>query len=171
MTARQAELLPPEFPAVGSAPEKRPKGSRPDPEELFAAQCRQFRLPTAQREYRFAKPIGRQWRFDFAFLDFHLAVEIEGFVVRSIWAAELFGGAPVIQGDRVTNVLEVKRMTVAMGGHATITGLREDCEKYNTAAMLGWTVLRFEQGAIKPQHAIEMTQRVLAARGWKVGGA
>ena len=165
MISHQADLLPAEFVPAETLP-KAPRGSKPDPNELFAAQCRQFRLPTVQREFYFAKSIGRRWRFDFAFLDFHLAVEVEGIVVRSLWAAELAGGTPREAAGRITNVLKVERLVVAMGGHATITGLREDCEKYNTAAMLGWTVLRFEQAAIKPQHAINMTQRVLAARGW-----
>src|SRR5690606_36413844 len=95
------------------------------------------------REYRFARESGRQWRFDFAWPVVQVAVEIEGLVVRKV------GG-----------------QTVLSGRHANIAGFREDCEKYNTAALLGWTVLRFEQSQVKSGRAIDMTLRVLTAAGW-----
>lgn len=114
-------------------------------EDEFAFQVRARQLPEAAREWRFAKSIGRQWRFDFAFLSpYMIAVEVEGLVVRKI------------NGQVMT-----------MGRHASITGLREDMRKYNTAALLGWTVLRFEQKMISSGEAIETTMRLLAARGWR----
>jgi very-short-patch-repair endonuclease len=160
----QAELLAPEFTPSDPPPAKRAKL---DPEDLFAAQCRSYRLPRVEQQHYFAKCIGRRWRFDFAFPDYKLAVEIEGLVVRRVWSAELQGGGPVTIKGYVANVTKCEAMTVAMGRHATITGFREDTQKYNTAAMLGWTVIRFLQNDVKPGHAIEMTQRVLAAKGWK----
>lgn len=160
----QADLLPPEFTPTEPVTASRKKT---DPEELFAAQCRAYRLPAVEQQYRFAKAVGRQWRFDFAFPEYHLAVEIEGLIVMRVWAAKLIGPGPIAANGRVVNVSEVKPTTVTMGRHATITGMREDCDKYNTAAMLGWTVLRFEQKAIKPGDAVNMTMRVLAAKGWK----
>lgn len=114
------------------------------PVDLFAKQCRDRGLPEHSREWMFAKSIGRRWLFDFAFLEpWKLAVEIEGLVVM-----------------RVHGELVVK------GRHASITGFREDCVKYASAALLGWTVLRFEQSQVKAGDAIEYTMRVLAARGW-----
>jgi hypothetical protein len=160
---RQAELLQPDFVPSDPAPRKRAKL---EPKDLFAAQCRSYRLPPFVQELVFAKAIGRRWRFDFAFPDYMLAMEIEGLVVRQVWSAELQGGGPVKVGSYVANVTNCERMTVAMGRHATITGFREDAEKYNSAAMLGWTVIRFLQNDIKPGHAIDMTQRVLAKKGW-----
>jgi hypothetical protein len=101
------------------------------------------------RQLLFAKEAtGRLWRFDFCFPDYWLAVEIEGLAVQRLH-------------DKNGPVLVVR------GRHASITGIREDMLKYNTAALLGWTVLRFEQVAVRPRDAIEMTMRVLAARGWK----
>ena len=44
-----------------------------------------------------------------------------------------------------------------------------DYQKLRRAALLGWSVLRFLQTDVKPEHAIHMTQRVLAARGWQRG--
>jgi very-short-patch-repair endonuclease len=127
-------------------PKRRKRGDpRKDPSELFAFECDRQLLPKPAREHRFAKKIGRQWRFDFAFLKFKLAVEIEGLVVRKI------GGE-----------------TVVTGRHATISGFREDCEKYATAtAVFGWSVLRFEQGQVRNGYALDMTKRALALRGWK----
>lgn len=47
-----------------------------DLEETFALQVRALRLPEPVREYRFAPP--RRFRFDFAFQDERVAVEIDG---------------------------------------------------------------------------------------------
>ncbi len=141
ITRKQLGLLPSEWPEFEPL---EPAAKKASPEDLFAAQCRQYRLPAVEPQYRFAKAIGRQWRFDFAFVDYKLAVEIEGLVVMRL-AGEL----------------------VVRGRHASIKGIKDDMEKYNTAALLGWTVLRFEQQAVKPERAIHMTQRVLAARGWQ----
>jgi len=118
-------------------------------EDVFAAQCAAHHLPPVVRQLLFAKETtGRMWRFDFAFRDYWLAVEIEGLAVQRMH-------------DKSGPVLVVR------GRHASIVGIREDMLKYNTAALLGWTVLRFEQVAVRPRHALEMTMRVLAARGWK----
>lgn len=62
------------------------------------------------KEHKVAKC--RQWRFDYAFPDKKIAVELEG-------------------------------GTFTGGRHTTGTGYRGDCIKYNCAASLGWTVLRF----------------------------
>ncbi|HYE70670.1 MAG TPA: hypothetical protein VD932_04015 [Aquabacterium sp.] len=120
-------------------------------EDIFATQCETHRLPQFVRQLRFAQRIGRQWQFDFAFPRFMLAAEVEGLVVRQLWDKPVGG----------------KRVQVVYGRHATISGFLEDCVKYNTAAMLGWTVLRFGQQQVKSGEAIEMTMNVLAARGWQ----
>jgi very-short-patch-repair endonuclease len=116
------------------------------PEDVFAAHCRRFMLPPFEQQLRFAKHIGRQWRFDFAWPQYWLAVELDGVNVRRI------GGQLVVSGR-----------------HASIEGIRGDHEKINTAILLGWSVLRFLQTDVKPQLAIETTMRVLAARGWQCG--
>lgn len=125
----------------------RKKSSRSTQEDEFAFQCRAFKLPEPARDHRFALELGRQWRFDFAFVREKLAVEIEGvvFVMATV------GGS--------------KRL-VSMGRHTHPDGFREDCRKYAAAAQLGWTLLRFEAAQVGTGEAIELTQRVLAARGW-----
>lgn len=45
-------------------------------EELMALHIRCAKLPTPEREYRFAAP--RRWRFDFAWPDRMIALETEG---------------------------------------------------------------------------------------------
>jgi len=85
-------------------------------------------LPLPEREYRFAPP--RRWRFDFAWSDRKLAVEVEG----GIWVR---------------------------GRHNRGAGFARDCEKYNTAALLGWWVLRFTPGMIRNGAAIESIIEVL----------
>lgn len=140
------ELFAPDV-LVAGAPRKK-RGQRRTAEDEFELQCRANGLPAPAREWRFAKSIGRQWRFDFAFIDQLLAVEIEGIVV----AMATVGG---------------KRRMVSMGRHAHADGFREDCRKYASAAMLGWTVLRFDPQMVKKREAIEMTMRVLHAKGWR----
>lgn len=47
------------------------------------------------------------------------------------------------------------------GRHQTVAGVRADCEKYNTAALMGWTVLRFP--ATDRKFASEWVNTVKAA--------
>jgi very-short-patch-repair endonuclease len=74
----------------------------------------------------------RRWRFDFAFIDHKLAVEVEGIV----------GGS------------EKSR-------HTTWTGYTADCIKYSEAAVLGWRLIRVTQEMIKSGMAIELIERAL----------
>jgi very-short-patch-repair endonuclease len=107
--------------------------------QAFADQVAARGLPEPERELAFAAELGRRWRFDFAWPAHKVALEIEGLVVM-----------------RVNGELQVK------GRHASITGFKEDCEKYAWAAVLGWRVLRFEQSQVKSKFAVEMLVRVLA---------
>jgi hypothetical protein len=123
---------------------------RPDMADLFFDQCKARRLPVPVRELMFAKIIKRRWKFDFAWhqekpYPWKLAVEIEGLTMR--------------RGD--------DGQWIMGGRHASIAGFREDCVKYNTAALLGWTVLRFEQTQVRSEYAIETIIRMLIRLGWK----
>jgi hypothetical protein len=118
--------------------------------EKFEGQIRESHLPPYVKELPFAKQLGRLWKFDFAFgwpNPWRVAVEIEGLVMR-----------------------QDKDGSWQIGGrHGNIAGFEEDCIKYNTAALLGWTVLRFtgSQVRAKSGYAIAMTQRILYSRGWR----
>jgi very-short-patch-repair endonuclease len=107
--------------------------------ELFARQCEQRALPAFEREFVFANSIGRRWRFDFAWPQYRLALEIEGLVVMRI------GG-----------------QLICKGRHASIGGFKDDCEKYAWATVLGWRVMRFETSQVKDKTAIDMAVRALA---------
>lgn len=78
------------------------------------------------RQFMFDPTGKRKWRFDFAWPDIKVAVEYEGLVMR-----------------KVNGVWQVG------GGHATITGMREDMIKYNAAALLGWRVFRYERELVR----------------------
>ena len=47
------------------------------------------------------------------------------------------------------------------GRHVRGKGFENDCEKYDCAAMMGWTVLRFTRGMIESGEAIEMIKLAL----------
>ncbi len=118
-------------------------------EDLFGVQCRMAGLPPVVRGLMFAKEeTGRQWKFDYAFLDFKLAIEIEGLCVMRR-CAKCY-----------------PKQFIVTGRHATPGGFKEDCVKYNTASRLGWRLLRFEQRLVAPRHAINETITTLAAFGW-----
>lgn len=94
-----------------------------DSAELFAAQWRVFcqDAPAPLPEYRFCD---RKWRFDFAWTEQRLAVEIDG------------GRHMVRHGAKGT----------AVGGrHNTDT----DHEKLNRAAIDGWRIMRFSKQKLK----------------------
>lgn len=107
---------------------------------LFESHITQRELPAFEREFAFANTIGRRWRFDFAWPQHRLAVEIEGLVVMRI------GGELVCKGR-----------------HASIGGFKDDCEKYAWAAVFGWRVMRFEQSQVRDRTAIDMLVRAIAS--------
>lgn len=98
-------------------------------EEEFALHCRAYGL-TPVREYRFTPT--RKFKFDFAWPDLMLAVEIEG--------GTRFGRSRHSRGD----------------------GFERDCVKYNLAALEGWKVLRFTTQMVHSGEAINTVREVLA---------
>ena len=70
-------------------------------------------LPPYVTEHKFHDK--RRWRFDFAWPEYFLGMEIDG----AVW-----------QGGR----------------HVTGAGFTKDCEKFNAATVLGWSVLRYPSG-------------------------
>ncbi|MEP7314261.1 MAG: hypothetical protein ABI859_16880 [Pseudomonadota bacterium] len=123
---------------------RRVPGEKISAEDLFALQCERDGLPKPVRQAQFALKLGRKWAADFCWHEHRVIVEVEGLVVRRL-AGQI----------------------VVTGRHASIGGIKGDMEKYNTAAILGWHVLRFEQGMVKSRAAIEVTKAMLSARGWK----
>lgn len=96
----------------------------------FDKQCRAIGLPTPIAEYRF-HPV-RKWRFDWAFVNEHLAVEIDGGVFMP-------GG----------------------GKHNRGPGFRKDTEKYAEAMIHGWRVLKVLPEHITKGQALMWIQQIL----------
>mgnify|MGYP003804436863 FL=1 len=86
-------------------------------------------------EYAFAKP--RRWRFDAAFPQVLVAVEVEG----AVWT---------------------------YGRHTRASGFLRDKEKYNTAALAGWCVLRYTWEEITSGEFIEQVENAITSRMFKV---
>lgn len=102
-------------------------------EETFARDLRAYRVDKLfQREYRFSQD--REWRFDFAYVDQKIAIEIEG--------GTKYGKSRHSRGE----------------------GFKADCEKYNTAALLGWAVYRFTTDMVTRGEAIDFVRSLLANR-------
>ena len=86
-------------------------------------------VPHPIREFRWHHT--RQWRFDFAWPQLRLALEVEG----GTWMPK--------------------------GRHTTGAGFEADCEKYNAAAISGWRVLRVTGGMVRSGHALTILERAL----------
>ena len=61
--------------------------------------------------------------------------------------------------------LEVEGGIYNHGRHTRPKGYENDCQKYNTAAMDGWVVLRFTGGMIKDGTAINTLKQCLNKEG------
>ena len=98
---------------------------------VFMWLCKEWGLPAPTREYRFAPP--RRWRFDLAWPDRKVAVEIEGVFYR---------------GGRKSR-------------HQTGTGYAADLDKYNVATAEGWRLYRFTPKQSRSLTNIEMLAKEL----------
>jgi hypothetical protein len=115
------------MPKRAKGPEAIPKALS-EGEEEFAWLCKLHRL-YPEREHIFC--LDRKWRFDFAWPEQKIAVEIEG--------GTLFGKSRHSRGQ----------------------GFVSDCRKYNTAALMGWRVLRFTTEMVKSGCAIDSVMEVI----------
>lgn len=107
-----------------------------------------------QREYQFHPT--RRWRFDFADPQAKIAVECEGGVYGF--------KCPKCGGTGAGGQCKSCRGTgKAFGRHSRATGLENDAEKYNRAAIMGWRVLRFTTRQLKqqPLQCVELIQEAL----------
>lgn len=70
----------------------------------------------------------------------------------------------VVFGRQVA--VEIEGGTYTGGRHVRGSGFAGDCEKYNEAQRLGWTVLRFPSQQVKTGEAIRYVEQFLgSARG------
>jgi len=93
-------------------------------------QCQLLGLPRPVAEHRFHPT--RRWRFDWAFVDERIAIEIEG-------------GVFLADGGR----------------HSRGAGFRNDTEKYAEAAIAGWRIIRVLPEHVTQGQAVEWIRRAL----------
>jgi hypothetical protein len=116
-------------------------------QERFGFDCQQLRLPTVTAQFELVKtlqeprkdrrPVPRVWRFDYAFVEQQVIVEIDGGVWRP-------GG----------------------GAHSHPVDITRNMTKRNDAALAGFVLLSFTPAEVFAGHAVEFTMRVLVSRGW-----
>jgi len=86
------------------------------------------KLPEPELELRFHP--SRRWRFDYAWPDYRVALELEG----GAWVR---------------------------GRHTRGKGFLNDCEKYNSAVMLGWKLVRIPTDWVGTGYIVEVLQELL----------
>ena len=99
-------------------------------EKIFIQSCPQLGIPEPVQEHKFSET--RKFKFDFAFLPYKIALEVEG----GIWVK---GGM----------------------GHSHPIGIVRDMEKYNLAASLGWRVLRIQPSQLLKTETFELIKRTM----------
>lgn len=102
---------------------------------VFKAYIRQELKMELVKEYRF-HPV-RRWRFDYAFPELKVAIEVEG----AVWTK---------------------------GRHTRGAGYIKDMEKYNTAAMMGWTVIRVTPQQKFKEETLQMIKQAIISK--KIAG-
>jgi hypothetical protein len=120
---------------------------------LIERQFEQRGVPRPAKEYRFAQAAGRQWRFDYCWPDYTVALEVEGGAFSNP-AVDVDSGKQVYLGGR----------------HSRGRSFMNDIEKYNFAALRGWLLLRCTHDTIKSRRAVEDVIAALVIRGWEDKG-
>lgn len=115
-------------------------------ERLLAHHIELEGLPAPDTQHRFAREEGRQFRFDFAWPDRKLAVEVDG-------------GKWLLRRSR-----KMGGRLVPVGSHSR----REDLRRANLAVRLGWSVLRYTPDMVFKGEAIRELKAILN-RGEPVG--
>lgn len=115
---------------TGKKPEKPArKGLRSKLEESLVEQLLRIDLPDFVSDYRWHST--RQWKWDIAFIDQRIAIEVDG--------ARQDG----------------------KGDHQTEQGMTNDCQKQCNGILWGWTVLRVTATMVKSGEAADLIQRTI----------
>jgi len=146
----------------------RPRTKKARIEFSFLEQVEDAGLPQPHEEYAFAHVIGRDWRFDYAWVPYRLALEVEG---------ALFGGRVInvqhgfeyrtIKGEKVQIDIAPGTVFRLGGGHNTGERLKRDLEKRANAAIFGWAVLPIMPEQVTDGSAVRMVTMALQQRGWR----
>jgi very-short-patch-repair endonuclease len=79
------------------------------------------------------------------------------------WRADFLIYPPEVKRDAV--LLEIEGSVWTQGRHTRGSGFLKDMEKYNTATMLGYRVLRFSTQQVERGEAKEFLRKFLTRRG------
>jgi very-short-patch-repair endonuclease len=122
-------------------------------DKIFLQLLQDEGLPYPVKEFHF--DTARKWRFDFAFIEEKIAVEIEGGSYgRTVTCNHC--------NKPVYRIINGKKIMVREGmGHNTGKGSIEDMEKYNAAAQKGWLVLRFPSHEVNTKNTINTIRQTL----------
>lgn len=132
-------LNPDLFPPNGrSTRTKTTTGRQTTATDILLHQLKVFGLPAPEMEYLFHPD--RKWRFDLAWVNDGIAVEIDG----GIWLQTKSGRSK---------------------GHAHPQRFIQDLEKLNEAILQGWRVFRFTPEMVKKGLAIAWLERAFAQIG------
>ena len=123
-------MKPPPTPAEIVAKEQS-KARRNKWQDAYALQIKQAGLPRPVTEYQAI--LGRKFRWDFAWPESLILVEIQG----GIWSS-------------------------GKSGHSTGTGINRDCEKGNMANLASFCCLSFTSDMIRNGTALAQTKEALA---------
>lgn len=96
--------------------------------DLFQEFCRAEEWFVPEKEYRFHDK--RKWRFDYAWPDYKIALEVEG----GIWMNK--------------------------GAHNTGKAILRDIEKYNTATIMGWRIIRTTPNKLLTIETLDMLNKI-----------
>ena len=130
------------------------KRSKQDWEGILYEQICDLGLPKPLREVGFHEQ--RKWRFDFAWPERLIAVEVEGGVWGQIVHCHRCGTQVLM------TLKDGRRVPVRTGGrHQTGRGYTSDVEKYSSAALMGWMVIRVTPEHIKDGKAIQWVELAL----------
>ena len=110
--------------------------SKSDLESELALFLRINEFPAWETEHRFHPK--RKWRFDFAWPEQRVALEVQGGI------------------------------HMAKSGHNTASGITRDCEKANEAVVLGWKVLSVTADQIRDGSAVDWLRRLMFEQGAEV---
>jgi len=116
-------------------------------------------LPAPVKDFRFAKT--RRWRFDRAWPEYKIAVELEGTRPRAVRCHNCGVEVRAKKGDgSLGGVIRI------YGWHQRFSRFKSDKEKYNAAVRDGWFVLRFIHDDVNadPFEMVEIIREVINSR-------
>lgn len=110
----------------------------------------------------------RMWQFDFAWLDHRIAVEMEGGVHSHPVRCNHCGQQVMTKAKpgltKKGLPFKSQKVMATYGAHTRGPGFIDNCRKYNTAALLGWIVLRYTIDDLveRPVQMVEEIQSLLS---------